>query len=261
MDVGAYLRAARERRGLTLEQVASSTKLSPFVLRSIESNAWDDLPGGLLIRGHLRAYARAVGLSPEDVVHAYAETLPPSPVAAPPSPHAAAMQRFGPEAMWWSAAALIAVVGVYTWWSTGRDVRARAPRVAEEAALPPGEAPPRDRVPVTAGAPEPLFPASPLSVAIDATGPCWVSARADGQVVVYRLLAAGERATVTAGDELVLRIGDAAAFSYTVNGLPGRPLGVAGQPVTVTITRDNIQGFVSSPEASRPRHEPRLAES
>jgi hypothetical protein len=72
-----------------------------------------------------------------------------------------------------------------------------------------------------------------------------VSATADGLSVVYRLMQAGERQTIEARDEVVLRIGDPAAFTFFINNTPGRTLGRAGQAVTLRITAQNYREFVS----------------
>lgn len=241
MDVGAYLRGARERRGLTREQVANATKLSPLVLQRIEGNEWDRLPGGLLTRGHLRAYAIAVGVSPEEVVHEYLAQLPPPPIQAPP-PQAPAPRSPRLATLLFMAVAGAVLVGLYSW--LGSRPAAPPTPVSEDVDVPPT----RERAVVdnasdAAPAAATLDPER-LSLAIDPTGPCWVSARADGELVVYRLLTAGEAVTVTADEQLVLRVGDAASFSYTLNGLPGRSLGEVGQPLTITITRNNAQAFV-----------------
>jgi hypothetical protein len=74
-------------------------------------------------------------------------------------------------------------------------------------------------------------------------GPCWVSATSDGRLAVYRLIQGDERVTVYARHELVLRVGDPGTFAYTLNGVPGRPLGEAGEAVDVTITEHNYQTF------------------
>jgi hypothetical protein len=75
-------------------------------------------------------------------------------------------------------------------------------------------------------------------------GPCWLGGTADGRQVIYRLLAAGERAQIEAREEIVLRVGDPASFAFTINGLHARPLGTAGQPVTVHLTPQNYHQFL-----------------
>lgn len=244
MDVGAHLRSARERRSLTLEQVARSTKLSPLMLRLIERNEWERLPGGLLTRGHLRAYAREVGIDPELVVRKYVSQLPSAVVAEPPRAPAPVSDT-GP-----SLRPLLASV-------VGLAVTFGAYHLLNEASGPPiATSSPAVHLPVAsesliaspeAADPMPVMdrPGPRLSLEFGATGPCWVSARADGSQVVYRLLDAGDAITVAANEEILLRVGDPEKFRYTLNGVAGRRLGDGGRPVTVRITEGNVRSFVA----------------
>jgi transcriptional regulator with XRE-family HTH domain len=68
-------------RGLTLENVAQLTRLSPRVLRQIEIGDFAGLPAGIHGRGHLRAYARAVGIDAEEIIARLGERLPAEPDA------------------------------------------------------------------------------------------------------------------------------------------------------------------------------------
>jgi hypothetical protein len=88
-------------------------------------------------------------------------------------------------------------------------------------------------------------PSGPLRLELQPQGPCWLTANVDGTPVVAKLLQAGERHTLEASEELVLRVGDPAALSFSINGQAGRPLGRAGQPVNVRITKDNFREFLS----------------
>jgi uncharacterized protein DUF4115 len=97
----------------------------------------------------------------------------------------------------------------------------------------------------------PESPATPVQagnavkLTIETTGPCWVSATVDGETIVYRLMQEGERQSIPDGNDVVLRIGDPAAFTFSVNGAPGRSLGQAGTPATVHITPDNYREFIA----------------
>ena len=92
---GAALRLARERRGLTTAQVAETTKLSPFAINKLENGKLKALPGGIYLRSTVRAYAKVVGLDPEetvrDLIIAYPDAAPartdtgPEPVQHVPS--------------------------------------------------------------------------------------------------------------------------------------------------------------------------------
>lgn len=59
---GSRLRRARMVRGIEIDQIAATTKINPAYLRSIEEDAYEDLPAAVYVRGFVAAYARAIGL-------------------------------------------------------------------------------------------------------------------------------------------------------------------------------------------------------
>ncbi len=65
--VGDRLRRAREAAGLTLEDVASETRISRRHLADIESGDWDALPGRTYAIGFARNFARAVNLDQGEI--------------------------------------------------------------------------------------------------------------------------------------------------------------------------------------------------
>jgi len=72
-DFGSRLRAAREARGVSLRDIAATTKISVLVLEALERNDASRLPGGLFSRAFVRAYAKEVGLDPEQTVREFAD--------------------------------------------------------------------------------------------------------------------------------------------------------------------------------------------
>ena len=75
-DFGRSLREARERRGLSLRQIANSTKIAMSVLEALERNDLSRLPGGIFSRAFVRAYAVEVGLDPEATMQTFIARLP-----------------------------------------------------------------------------------------------------------------------------------------------------------------------------------------
>lgn len=65
---GAYIREQRQRRGLSLEQLAAATKIPRPSLEQLEADQFDALPGPVFVRGFLRCAARALGLDPTAVL-------------------------------------------------------------------------------------------------------------------------------------------------------------------------------------------------
>lgn len=68
---GARLVLARSQRGLTSEQVARETNLSPRYVHALESDDYDALPGAAFIRGYLRRYAQLVQLPADELVASF----------------------------------------------------------------------------------------------------------------------------------------------------------------------------------------------
>src|SRR5271170_860813 len=62
---GEELRKEREARGIALETITNSTKISSRHLCALEGEQFDRLPGGVFNRGIVRGYARVVGLDEE----------------------------------------------------------------------------------------------------------------------------------------------------------------------------------------------------
>jgi transcriptional regulator with XRE-family HTH domain len=70
-SLGQELREEREARHISIEEIASSTKIVSRYLEALEDDRLDIMPGGFFIRGIIRAYAKAVGLDPEQVLGRY----------------------------------------------------------------------------------------------------------------------------------------------------------------------------------------------
>ena len=97
---GDRLRKEREERGITLDDIAHTTKIGTRLLRALEEEKFDQLPGGIFNKGFVRAYARHVGLDEDQAVADYmtaisanqpkpGEAIAVVPPPAPPPPAAA----------------------------------------------------------------------------------------------------------------------------------------------------------------------------
>ena len=62
-NFGTFLREERERRQVSLAEVAQSTKLSVSSLKLIEAGKLDDLPPDVFVRGFIRSYAQSLRIS------------------------------------------------------------------------------------------------------------------------------------------------------------------------------------------------------
>src|SRR5436190_19238945 len=79
---GDKLREARERRGLSLRQIASATKISMITLEALERNDIARLPGGIFSRAFVRSYSLEVGLDAEEMIQEFMGQFPQDSVTA-----------------------------------------------------------------------------------------------------------------------------------------------------------------------------------
>jgi cytoskeletal protein RodZ len=255
MDIGGELRAARQARGISIDDVSRVTKVSPSLLRAIEENAFDTIPGGVFTRGYLRAYARQVGLDPDALVQRYRDEFEPPPPAQDGNgePIASDSRVAAPDVSDDSAGtgqSQMLQIAVILFVAVAYLVSLRPPRPAAEVA--PAPAAVAAAAPASASTDIPIgtsgstsAPKSELAIEMQPHGPCWVDATVDGEHAVARLMNAGDRESITLRDHLTLRVGDPAAFAFTIDGVPGRSLGYEGHPVTVQITRQNYASFLA----------------
>ena len=75
-DFGSRMRHVREQRGVSLRQIAQTTKLSVSALEALERNDISRLPGGIFSRAFIRCYAAEIGANPEETVREFLAQFP-----------------------------------------------------------------------------------------------------------------------------------------------------------------------------------------
>ena len=249
-DFGGKLRQARERRGISLRQIASSTKIAAAALEALEKNDISKLPGGIFSRAFVRSYAVEVGLDPDETIKEFLDRFNQDP---PPSGAATATtipeeekqfehrQRQAIKALAIGAGLLVVLIAVlYMVWRGRRSSSAAAqtPTAPVTATAEPIPAPAPAVVPAAdAAGPQISVPSSAqLTIEVHPVSECWVSLTVDGRKVFARMMQPGERDKEIVQREAVIEIGDAGAFAFSVNGRPGKPLGERGQVKTLKLT-------------------------
>jgi cytoskeleton protein RodZ len=163
---GEKLRKEREQRKITLDDISSTTKISTRMLRALEDEHFDELPGGVFNKGFVRAYARHIGLDEEQAITDYLDATNQNPSGATPASvpeisvvaaQAAQMERLrslnhnGAARVPWEvlAALLLLVAVVLVFWSyrkrgasvTGSEPTSQKESVSRTSSLTPGPTP------------------------------------------------------------------------------------------------------------------------
>ena len=117
VSVGALLRSTRESRGILLEEAARVTRIGQNYLRALEDEMYSALPSPAYTRGFLRAYAAFLGMSGDQVVAMYEQSLSPAPIHSETingEPHAADGEIAAPprKGRWFVPVVLLTLVVV-----------------------------------------------------------------------------------------------------------------------------------------------------
>ena len=225
-SVGERLRAAREEKGISLEDIASQTRIPRRHLESIEQSEWTRLPAPTYTIGFARSYASAIGLDRNEIGDQLRAEMggqrpdsTSSEVFEPADP-----ARTMPKWLVLGAIAAIAlVVAVMSWLNNRSLEQPEEPTNEQVAAAEVGTpaAPP-------AAAPAPTAATGP--VVLTAVEPAWIQVTDGGQTLFMGELAAGQTyqvpATATAP---LLKAGKPEALRVTVGGAAAPPVGPAGQ--------------------------------
>jgi cytoskeletal protein RodZ len=242
--VGKKLKAAREKAGLTVQDVAERTRVPARHLTAIEDGRFQDLPALAYSAGFARSYAQAVGLDGAEVAAQYRAEATPDPLPYYDQYEPLDPARVPSSGLAWIAAAVGAVIvalliafsmGVFS--RDGDNVTTVA--ATPEPAPAPAPIPQTDDQVEDQGGVETQGPQVAASSSANVSGqPVVLTASDDawikvydkgGQTVRMGILKAGEAYAVP-GDpnQLLLWTGKAGAVKITVGGKAVAPL---GQPV------------------------------
>ena len=73
-SVGEFFRQVRETKGLTVDEVASKTRIRTDFVKALEDGNFAKLPDQVFAKGFVRSYARSLGLDEEDAIHRFIQS-------------------------------------------------------------------------------------------------------------------------------------------------------------------------------------------
>lgn len=258
-SLGGYLRALREAKGSSLEDMARSTRVGIRHLEALEEERLADLPSPVFVRGFIRAYCGFLREPPEEALGHY-EALAGERAAAQ-----AANAPPRPRTTWANSSvlvglALLVILGIalivinLTVKRTG-GTSVAAPKMevsvpvpssipappAAAPVTPPGEAPrpvaapaaTSTSTPAATPAPTPA-PAvvksspGPQRLLIKAVEPTWIRVQPDEGRATEELLPAGASREWSAERRFLVTIGNAGGVELALNGKVLPPLGPKG---------------------------------
>lgn len=250
-SVGQELKRERELRGISLKEIADSTKISLRLLRALEDDRLDILPGKFFTRGIIGAYAKYLGLEEESVFNMYYEDSLPQEQATE-TERKKREQRFTipkdvKKIMQYAILFIIILLILFA-------VYYYFPR-KEESAPPEKTTPPiaQQEEKIVLPTPPPVEESAPeiegLNIEISFVEKTWIQIYADGKLQVDGIKNPGEKEQIKASEELLLHLGNAGGIIYNLNNKKGQSFGPSGSVrKNIKITLDNIQEFFAQEE-------------
>lgn len=249
--VGERLRAAREKMGLSLEDLAAQTRIPQRHLESIERADWDALPAPTYTTGFAKSYASAVGLDRTDIGDQLRAEMGGQRFTAN------TMETFEPAdprrsmPKWLvigTIVALVVIVGLMSWLNNRSleqtDNGANAP-VATATNAPPAQQPAQAAATAPAAGP----------VLLTATDAVWMQITESGGTTLFSgVLQAGQTFTVSPQSSgVMLKTAKPEALKITVGGRIAPQVGPPAKKVTVSLApADLLKGPAAAESAPAP---------
>jgi len=248
--VGERLKAAREEKGLSLEDVAAQTRIPQRHLESIETADWDALPAPTYTVGFAKSYASSVGLDRTEIGEQLREemggqrfTASQTEVFEPADP-----ARTMPKWLVLGAVAAVIVLIIVMSWLNKRSLEtpetpANAPAAVAGA--------PRAPVPTPQQpAPQVAAAAAQGPVVLTAIEPAWVQVSDQGKTLFEGMMQPGQAYTVpTTATAPELKAGKPEALKVTVGSATAPPVGPAGKVASHVSLKPDALMHGSAPAA------------
>lgn len=233
--LGKYLKRERENRKVSLEEVSKQIKVREPFLKAVEEEQRDLLPSATYVKGFLSAYAKYLGLDPNEIIRRYEAESKEEPVRQP--------EVLPPRKKLWSPK--------YLWTMGGMIIVGFIVLyLILSPSPPPVTAPPAEPQVKKAMPQIPPAPVSEKTSALEGKGlslwiktveRSWVEIRIDGQPAREATFQPGESFTYRAAERIELLVGNAGGLEMTLNERPLEKIGKSGEVVTVILTPQGVE--------------------
>jgi len=247
-ELGSQIRQVREEQSISIDEVATRTRIQARLLVAIEEGNLDHLPEPIYIQGLIKQFAEALGLDGRE----YAAAFPTGPqtYTITPSWQQLPSVQFRPLHLYIIYALfVIGAISGLSFYFEQRSAQDSKPDSSQQQVVQEpvanssdptlGSVKPPSSQQTSQETPKTNDQTSPVKVAVSIKQDAWVRVKRDGQTIYQGILSKGETKNWTAQDQLTLRTGNAGGVVVEYNQQSPKPLGQPGQVKEVTYSPQN----------------------
>jgi len=244
-SVGQELKKERELRGISLKEIADSTKINIRYLRALEEDKFDMLPGKFFIKSIIKSYAAYIGLEEETILDHFHQTLLLKKEEKEEQPEEETLPTEIPRkfkilfrtAGYFIIFIIAVVIIIFL-------IRSRGSVSIDEVTQP-------TELLSSEELPQPIInsivPNKRMFLEIRFHQKTWMKIFTDERLYFTGLKYPGDEISVSADDAFLIHIGNAGGFNYHINGVPGKSLGRSGQVIkNLRITFNNYKQYLEN---------------
>ena len=257
-SIGQELKRERELRGVSLKEIADSTKINLRFLRALEEDRFDILPEQFFTRGIIRTYANYLGLDEQSVLNTYIENQQTQEIqeisATNNMAEISESFEFSPNRQkiarlfTWVVLAIIALI-IIMYFIFRKDKSPTPNTLKIQPAVQETKEKPITLPPVIQKEAE--IEQQELNIEIIVQQETWLEIFADQEMLDSGIKNPGDRLQFKALQELLIHIGNAGGIIYTINGQEGKKFGESGTVKRdIQITLDNFKDFITKEKES-----------
>ena len=265
--VGDILRKERERQRMTIPEIEEGTSIRASYIEAIESGEYDKMPGRVYAKGFIKNYANFLNLNGDEIVKQFmSEVSPPAEVVEQTkdvTPESKGKNfsfsangrrleevssRFSSNHLVAAIVALAVLVGGFFYFKgSGTEVAqsdVAKPQEIQQVQQKPAETPtpaptttPAESVVTTPVAAAPAPKVEGVNLKASFSDDCWMLVTVDGNVVYEGVITAGQVMDWKGNTNVNVRVGNAGAVDFVMNGQSFGKLGGDGDVVDKDFTR------------------------
>lgn len=239
-SLGKYLKKERETKKISLREISKSIKVREQFLKAVEEDRYDLLPSPTYVKGFLAAYAKSIGLDPNEVILRYENVLKEESISYPEVP---------PEKkiLWnkrhpWAIGGVIVVGFVVIYFLFYQP---SPPSVKPTKPTPP-KTDMKETPRATSTAPVVEKPSVPevkpaISLQLKAVERTWLTVQVDDQSVQDITLQPGEGISYRGMERIQMVVGNAGGLDITFNEKELERFGKSGEVYTLLFTPKDVE--------------------